>query len=170
MIPSLSHYLGNSFKRVRASIIFGGVFALVIYLVWQIIVLGIVPFGGPSGILESYKTGNEATQALIGLLDTSWVSYFATLLGFFAILTSFLAQSLSLSHCLGDGLNVSYKKHEEFWLVALTLIPPLILAFVYPGIFLKALNFAGGICAVILFGIMPVMMVFIFFQLASGRE
>ena len=159
MIPSLTHYLDNNIKRVRASIIFGGIFALVIYLIWQIIVLGIIPFGGPSGILENYESGNEATQALIGLLDTNWVSYFATLLGFFAILTSFLAQSLSLSHFLGDGLNVDYKKHEEFWLVVLTLVPPLILAFAYPGIFLKALNFAGGICAVILFGIMPVMMV-----------
>jgi len=159
MIPSLTHYLNNSVKRVRASIILGGIFALVIYLVWQIIVLGIIPFGGPSGILESYNTGDEATQALIGILHTNWVSYFATLLGFFAILTSFLAQSLSLSHFLGDGLKINNKKHEELWLVVLTLVPPLILAFAYPGAFLKALNFAGGICAVILFGIMPVMMV-----------
>lgn len=159
MIPSLTHYLNNSIHRVRKSIIFGGIFALIIYLIWQIIVLGIIPFGGSSGILASYKAGNEATQALIGLLQTNWVSYFATLLGFFAILTSFLAQSLSLSHFLGDGLKVDYRKHEDFWLVVLTLLPPLILAFVYPNIFLKALNFAGGICAVILFGVMPVLMV-----------
>ena len=158
MIPSLTHYLGGDVGKVRKSIVMGGLFALVIYLIWQIIVLGIIPFRGPSGILESYKSGNEATQALIGLLDTNWVSYFATLLGFFAILTSFLAQSLSLSHFLGDGLKVDYRKHEEFWLVALTLVPPLILAIVYPGAFLKALDFAGGICAVILFGVMPVMM------------
>lgn len=159
MIPSLTHYLNNDIPRVRKSIVLGGVFALVVYLIWQIIVLGIIPYEGPSGILQSYKGGKEATQALIGLLRTNWVSYFATLLGFFAILTSFLAQSLSLSHFLGDGLKIDYRKHEVFWLVALTLIPPLILAVAYPDAFLAALNFAGGICAVALFGVMPVMMV-----------
>lgn len=156
MIPSLTDYLKNDLKKVRKSIIMGGLFALSIYLIWQIIVLGIVPM---QGIVENYKEGNEATQALIGFLGSSWVSYFATFLAFFAILTSFLAQALSLSHFLADGLKVNWKKHEELWLVVLTLLPPLFLAILFPNIFLKALNFAGGICAVILFGIMPVMMV-----------
>lgn len=159
MIPSLTDYFQNNLKQVRLSIIFGGLFALVIYLIWQIIVLGIVPLEGESGILATMKAGGEASQSLVGILKSSWVSYLATFLAFFAILTSFLAQALSLSHFLADGLKVSYKKHEEFWLVVLTLFPPLLLAILYPNIFLESLNFAGGICAVILFGMMPVMMV-----------
>lgn len=159
MIPSLTDYLKNDLKRVRQSILLGGLFALAIYLVWQIIVLGIVPFGGDNGIVSIYKEGEEATQALIGFLGSSWISYFATLLGFFAILTSFLAQALSLSHFLADGLKANWRKHEEVWLVVLTLLPPLLLAILFPNIFLDALNFAGGVCAVILFGIMPVLMV-----------
>lgn len=159
MIPSLTDYLQGDTKRVRKCIILGGLFALVIYLLWQIIVLGIVPLEGPSGILASLKGGEEASQALMGILGSSWVSYFATTMAFFAILTSFLAQALGLSHFLADGLKVSYKKHEEVWLVVLTLLPPMLLSVIFPNIFLKALNFAGGICAVILFGVMPVMMV-----------
>lgn len=159
MIPTLTSYLQGNLKRVRLTIILGGLFALVVYLIWQIIVLGIVPLEGPSGLLNSLKEGQEASQALIGVMGTSWVSYFATFLAFFAILTSFLAQALSLSHFLADGLKVSYKRHEELWLIVLTLLPPLLLAILYPNIFLKALNFAGGFCAVLLFGIMPVMMV-----------
>ena len=159
MIPSLTDYLQGDTKRVKKSIILGGLFTLVIYLVWQIIVLGIVPLEGPSGILATIKSGEEASQAIIGIMGASWVSYFVTLLAFFAILTSFLAQALSLSHFLADGLKVSYKKHEEVWLVVLTLLPPMLLSVLFPNIFLKALDFAGGICAVILFGVMPVMMV-----------
>lgn len=159
MIPSLTDYLDSDLKKVRKAILLGGLFTLTIYLLWQIVVLGIVPFEGPSGILDSYREGDEASQSLIGFLGSNWVSYFATFLGFFAILTSFLAQALSLSHFLADGLKISYKKHEELWLVVLTLLPPLFLAVLFPNIFLKALNFAGGICAVILFGIMPVLMV-----------
>jgi len=159
MIPSITNYFKNDLKKVRSSIILGGLFALGIYLIWQVIVLGIVPVEGPEGIISTMNSGGEATQALVGILGPQWVSVLATFLGFFAILTSFLAQSLSLSHFLADGLKVSYKKHEEFWLVVLTLLPPLALAIMFPNIFLSALGFAGGVCAVILFGIMPVMMV-----------
>lgn len=87
------------------------------------------------------------------------MSTFATLLAFFAILTSFLAQALSLTHFWADGLKVSYKKHEAVWLCVLALLPPLLFSILYPQIFFKALNFAGGICAVILFGMLPVFMV-----------
>ncbi|NGX39166.1 MAG: Tyrosine-specific transport protein [Chlamydiae bacterium] len=159
MIPSLVDYLGGSIKRVRFAVIFGGLFALVIYLIWQILILGIVPFQGKSGILESYKEGAEASQAMLGVLGASWVSYLTATIAFFAILTSFLAQALSLSHFWADGLKVKLKGKEEGWLVVLTLLPPLLIAFLFPDVFLKALNFAGGICAVTLFGILPVLMV-----------
>lgn len=159
MIPSLIDYLGGSQKRARSAILLGGLFALVIYLVWQVLVLGILPLEGESGILATLHEGGEAAQAIVGVLGSSTVSYAVTLLAFFAILTSFLAQSLGLSHFLADGFNVSPKKKDQFWLVVFTLVPPLFLAILYPNIFLQALNFAGGICAVILFGIMPVLMV-----------
>lgn len=161
MIPSLTTYFHHDLKKVRLTIILGGLFALVIYLIWQIIVLGIVPLEGESGILATLKAGGEASQSLVGILKSNWVSYCATFLAFFAILTSFLAQALSHTHFLADGLKLKNKKHEDLFLVLLTLVPPLFLAILYPHIFLEALNFAGGICAVILFGIMPVMMVWI---------
>jgi tyrosine-specific transport protein len=161
MVPSLANYFHRNLKKVRLSILLGSLFTLCIYLIWQIVVLGIVPLQGESGILATLKAGGEASQSLVGILKTNWVSYFATFLGFFAILTSFLAQSLSHTHFLSDGLKYKYKskRHEEFWLVVLTLLPPLVLAILYPHIFLEALNFAGGICTVVLFGMMPVMMV-----------
>ncbi len=159
MIPSLTDYFQNNLKKVRLSIILGGLFALVVYSIWQVLVLGIVPVEGKSGLLDTMRAGGEASQSLVGILGASWVSTLASLLAFFAILTSFLAQALSLSHFLADGMKVSYKKHEEFWLIVLTLLPPLALAMIYPNIFLDALNFAGGICTMLLFGILPVMMV-----------
>jgi tyrosine-specific transport protein len=159
MIPSLMGYMKGNVRRTRQSIWLGSLFALVIYLIWQLLVLGIVPLEGESGILQSLKKGEEASQAISGVLGLSAVSSFATLLAFFAILTSFLAQALSLTHFWGDGLKISYKKHENVLLCVLTLVPPLVLAISFPQIFFKALNFAGGICAVILFGILPVLMV-----------
>lgn len=159
MIPVLSSYMEGDHKRVRFSVLVGGIVTLSIYLIWQVVTLGIIPLAGPSGIEESLKEGKEAAQAISGILGSHWVSYFASGLAFFAILTAFLAQSLGLSHFLEDGFKVSYKKHENIGICSLVVIPPLIFAVIYPTIFLKALNFAGGICLMFLYGILPVLMV-----------
>lgn len=161
MIPSMTAYMKGDLKRVRMTIFIGSIFALVIYLIWEALVIGVVPLNGPSGITESLKADREASQALAGTLGSSWVSGFAQVLAFFAILTSFLAQALSLVHFLTDGFKVPYQKRENIGLCALALAPPLALSLIYPQLFFKALNFAGGICAVILFGILPASVVWL---------
>ena len=161
MIPSLSAYLKGDLKRIRLTILSGSLLAFAIYLIWEVLVLGIVPIDGPNGMIDSFRKDHEASQAIAALIGSPAVQVFAQGLAFFAILTSFLAQALSLVHFLADGLKVSYKKHENMGLCALALLPPLLFAIVYPQLFFKALNFAGGICAVILFGILPAAMVWI---------
>jgi len=162
MIPSIANYLGNDTKRVKQAIMGGSLFALVIYLVWEILVLGIVPLEGSFGIKESLAMDREAAQAMAGVLGVSWVSGFTQALAFFAILTSFLAQSLGLVHFLADGLKISTTgKREPLGLCALALLPPLVLELIYPQLFFKALNFAGGLCANLLFGLLPALILWI---------
>jgi tyrosine-specific transport protein len=156
MIPSLTAYLKGDLKRVRMTIIGGSLMAFVIYLIWEVLVLGIVPL---SGITEALKLDHEASQALAAVIQSKWVNLFAQGMAFFALLTSFLAQGLSLVHFLADGLKVPDKSEQNFGLCTLALLPPLVLSLIYPQLFFKALNFAGGICAVILFGLLPVAMI-----------
>ena len=161
MIPSLTAYMNRDLKRVRMSIWIGSLFAFFIYIVWEILVLGIVPIDGPNGLFQSYRMDKEGSQALSAFLQSEWIALFAQGLAFFAILTSFLAQSLSFVHFLADGFKISHEKKESFVLCLLALAPPLILSLIYPRLFFKALDFAGGICAVLLFGVMPVLTVWI---------
>jgi tyrosine-specific transport protein len=161
MIPSLVNYLKGDIRRVRWTIIGGGIIAFAIYMIWEILVLGIVPIGGLNGLVANLKQDKEASQALATMVGSPAISVLAQALAFFAILTSFIAQALSLVHFLADGLRIPYKNKENGWLCVLALTPPLILALIYPQMFFKALNFAGGICTVILFGLLPVMMVWI---------
>ncbi|MBS0652647.1 MAG: tyrosine transporter [Verrucomicrobia bacterium] len=161
MIPSLTAYLNGDLKRVRITIIGGSLMAFVIYLIWEILVLGIVPLWGPNGLIASLRHDQEASQAIAAIVRSPAISIFSQGLAFFAILTSFLAQALSLVHFLADGFKINYKKQESVGLCILALAPPLILSLIYPQLFFKALNFAGGICAVVLFGILPVLMVWI---------
>lgn len=165
MNPVLMEYLGGDTKRVKRAILSGSLFVFVFYLIWNLIVLGIVPVEGKFGILSVIKQDKDASFALSQFIDSPRLGYFAEGLAFFAILTSFLGQSLGMVHFLADGLGIAHKEHatnladrENPGLCVLTLLPPLFLALINPNLFYKAMNFAGGICAVILFGLIPIVM------------
>ena len=158
MIPSLFHYMGGDRARVRKTVWYGSLFAFVIYLVWEVIALGILPIGE---IQKSFHQDIDGAQALRNYLGSSIIGYSAQVLAFFAILTSFLAQSLSLAHFLRDGFKLSKNRREHIGMCALALLPPLFFSVAFPKLFFQALNFAGGICAVILFGIFPALMAWI---------
>lgn len=158
MIPSLTAYMKGDLKRVRLTIFAGSLLALLIYLVWSMLVLGVV---NPVWIAESYQNGEEATVVLRSVLGSSSISYFAQGFAFFAIITSFIAQGLTLTHFLADGFQLAPSRKNLWWLCLLALVPPLIFALYKPQIFFKALSFAGGICAMILFGILPTSMAWV---------
>lgn len=158
MVPVLMKYMKGDRKRVRKSIYAGSFLTVGIYLLWEIVTLGVLPLGD---ILHSYKIDVDAAQALRTYLGSSLIGYSAQSLAFFAILTSFLAQALSLTNFLSDGFKIEHKETENLWMCLLALLPPLIFSLLFPDLFFQALNFAGGICAVVLFGIFPALMAWI---------
>lgn len=161
MIPSLAMYLKGDVGRLRTTVLVGSMIPLLIYLLWEAVMLGIIPIQGREGLLHALDQGEVATAALRGVVGISWINTVAQTFALFAIVTSFLAQSLSLVDFLADGLGISKIRWGRVSLIVLTLVPPFAFAFAYPHIFIKALNLAGGFSAVILFGVMPVMMVWI---------
>lgn len=161
MIPTLSYYLNENTLRMRQAIVGGSLFVLFVYLLWEIIALGIIPIGGPEGIVATYHQGADAAHGLINVLQIPAIALLAQGLALFAILTSFLAQSITLVHFLEDGFKLPPRKRENIGLCLLTLVPPLVMAAIDPKIFFKAMNFAGGICAILLFGILPSLMIWV---------
>ena len=157
LIPTLTAYMKGDLKRVRFTILGGSSIVLIVYLLWSLVVLGNVPY---EGILGSYQKGEDATAALRAISASS-LSYFAQAFAFFAIITSFLAIGLTLTHFLADGFKVEPTRDKTRWLIPLVLAPPFLFGVFYPKIFIKALSFAGGICAMILFGILPILMTWV---------
>lgn len=159
LIPSLTDIYGGNSRTMQRVLWMGGFLTLVIYLIWQFVVLGVVPLQGPFGILDNVANGREAGSALIAITKRPMIGFFAWIFALSAILTSFLAQSLSLLDFIADGLGMDKDvRFERLVLGLLAVAPPLIVALIDPSLFLQALSFAGGICAMILFGIMPAMM------------
>lgn len=156
LIPSLTTYFHCHARPLKGAIILGSAIPLLIYLVWEWLILGIVP-------LQDFKValnqGEIATEALKNAVGASWIVDIAQTFAFFAVVTSFLGVALSFVDFLSDGLKIKKTPQGKVFLILLVLVPSFLCALLYPTIFLIALNTAGGFGAVILFGILPVLMV-----------
>jgi tyrosine-specific transport protein len=155
LVPSLTTYLNGKANLLIKAILIGSAIPLGIYLLWEMLILGLVP-------LEDFKQaldqGEIATEALKSAVGVSWILDIAQMFAFFAIVTSFLSVSLSFVDFLADGLNIKKTSAGKLILASLVIVPPFICSMIYPTIFLIALNYAGGYGAVILFGILPALM------------
>jgi tyrosine-specific transport protein len=163
LVPSLTQYLQRDVKKLRLTLVVGSAIPLLIYLVWEGLILGLVPLEGEGGFREALGQGDMATRALRNAVGNRWVVDVAHYFAFFAIVTSFLGVALSFVDFLADGLKIKKDPKGKIILCILALAPPFIFAILYPNIFLTALNYAGGVGAVVLFGILPALMVW------SGR-
>lgn len=161
IIPTLVTYMSRDFKKVRKAIIIGSSIPLIVYAIWQVMILGIIPVDGPNGLIEAEKQGLNAVAPLKHFVASSALVGIGKAFGFFAMTASYIALSLAFLDFLADGLGVKKVGIKKFLLVLLVFVPPLLISMVNPDIFLKALGYAGGISCAILFGIYPPLMVWI---------
>ena len=157
IIPSLTTYMNHDRRKLRWTLFIGSLLPFVIYILWQVLILGIVPITGKMSLVEAWKEGASATAPLTQILTNKWIKVGAHFFSFFAIVTSFLGVTLSLSDFLTDGFKI--KKSWEGRLIAclLTFIPPLIFALTYQRGFIVALEYAGAFVAILLI-FLPAMM------------
>ncbi len=159
MVPSLTHYLHGHTKLLKKAVIIGSVIPLFVYLIWELVLLGIVPLDGEHGFRQALSNGDLATHALMAVANYAWISLISQAFAFFALVTSFLTVALSFVDFLSDGLKIEKKGLRHAFLCFLAFGPPFLFALYYPQIFLSALTYAGGFAAVLLFGILPAFMV-----------
>ncbi|HSX10329.1 MAG TPA: aromatic amino acid transport family protein [Chlamydiales bacterium] len=154
IIPSLTAYLKRDARKVRLSIILGTSLAFLIYLLWEFLILGIVPL---ASLTQAKALGQTAVAPLNDHVASS-LTFTSQAFAFFAIATSFLGVTLGLFDFLADGLALPKKGLRKLLLAALTFIPPLLIALINPHLFIIALIFAGGIGCALLLGLLPTLM------------
>ena len=160
IIPVLVNYLERDLKAIRYTLLIGTSVPLVVYIVWQLLIVGAVPLDGLVNMLRSGQPAATLTGTLERLTNSPMVATATALLSFFAIVTSFLGVSLSLSDFLRDGLKVESSRVGRVVVVVLTFVPPLIFAWAYPDGFITAISYAGLFVAILL-GMLPIAMVFV---------
>jgi tyrosine-specific transport protein len=155
MIPSLTAYMRRDASHIRLAIILGTTLTFVVYLCWQFLILAIIPTEGLEKALQLKQT---AVQPLASYV-TGPVILVGHIFAFLAIATSYLGVTLGLLDFLADGFRMAKKGGQRLFLAALTFLPPLTIALTKSGVFLTALNYAGGIGCALLLGLLPILMV-----------
>jgi tyrosine-specific transport protein len=165
IIPSISQHLGYQVKKIHRSILLGSLIALFLYLLWQFLIFATLPTHGPMGIHAIFQSGQPAatlTQALAQSTPQHGVGTSCALFAFFALASSFIGVALGLFHLLCDGIRIKNQAINRTLSTALTFLPPLAFALMYPKGFILALSWAGVLVA-LLHGLLPALMVW------SGR-
>jgi tyrosine-specific transport protein len=157
VIPSLTFHFNENKKIMKYGIIIGSIIPLIVYLIWQFLIIGSVPL---NVIENTLKQGKPITDALLNITNIAWLKQFSKLFSLFAIITSMLGVSFSVVDFLGDGLKLKRHGKDRFFLTLLTFIPPFILASLDPSIFVVAIGIAGGFGEAYLNGILPALLVY----------
>jgi tyrosine-specific transport protein len=162
LIPTLMTYMNRDVKKVRFAIIMGTFIPFVIYIVWALIILGIIPPGGSGGLLEALAHGQNAVIPLSNFLKNPLLFKVGSAFAFFALTTSFVGISVAYVDFLADGLQITKKNWQhKLGLCGIVFGLPLIVTWINPNVFIQALDIAGGIGVAFLLGIMPILMVWV---------
>jgi len=156
IIPTLTTYLEHDTKLLKRAIMIGSVIPLLLYILWQILVMGLMPIPKLVAVAAS---GQQISVALQQFLGSGFVVAAGRLFALCSIITSLLGVSLSLSDFLADGLKIEKQSWNKLWIVLLTFAPPLLFTLFFPRGFLFALKYAG-IFVVILLVLLPAWMAY----------
>lgn len=150
IIPSLTAYIGHDRKGLYTVIIIGSSIALIVNIIWQFLIMGVIPLTGANSLSHAWKEGIPITTSLASIVDSPLLKAGTYFFSFFAIITSFLGVSLSLADFLTDGLKLKKSWEGRLIAILLTFIPPLIFVYSYERGFLLALEYAGAFVAILL--------------------
>lgn len=163
IIPTLMEYMNHNIRRVRLAIIIGSIIPLVFYILFEFVILGIVPVEGDTGLIAAAAKGQNAITPLQYFVTSPHVFSVGKAFAFFALTVSYVPIALAYLDFLSDGFKTHEKGVKRILMCLCIFVPPTLIAVYNPSIFLIALSYTGGISCATLFGLMPPLMVW------SGR-
>ncbi|HBM15742.1 MAG TPA: hypothetical protein DD381_05275 [Lentisphaeria bacterium] len=161
IIPTVSKSLNFNKLATCKAILLGVALGLIINAVWIILVLGSIPETGVGVDTIVYANAHSLTAnvPLSHLLKSEIFTTFGLIFGIFAITSSFMTNGAGLWGFVDDMLCRYFKINDRYLVTTITFLPVIVIALIYPNIFISALSIVGGIGEAILFGVLPAIII-----------
>lgn len=158
IIPTICKDMEWDLPAISRAMLLGMGIGFVMNLVWVGVGIGVLPLTlGSNSILSGFQQGLPATVPMGKALANPLFSTVAIAFSLTAICTSYAANGIGLMDfnrdLLGGGSKVK--------IVAATFLPPLVIALLFPTVFLKAIGVVGGVGIALLFGVLPAVIFFL---------
>ena len=154
-ITAVIKYVGiKNIVSLRKILLVSSLIPLVVYLLFVISVLGVLPQSDFAIILANGGDVEIFVERLSNKLVNSNISYVIQCFSCLAIITSFLGVSVGLLDFFNEKILKLSKQRNTKRAFFITFLPPAIIALLFPTIFIKALGF-GAIALSILAVILP---------------
>ena len=162
IVPSLRSYVGDNPKKLKNIVIIGSTIPLLIYLIWEVATIGVLPLTGPnsfSQVISNGGTVGDMVQAFQQYTNSKIISLGFNIFTNIAITTSFFGVTLSLFDFLKDAFKFNNKHSSgRIFTFILTYGPPFIFAIFFPKGFINALGYAGIAQSILI--ILPSIMIY----------
>lgn len=147
IMGSVNKYLDGSVAKFRRAILIGTSIPLVAYLVWQLSTHGVLSQNEFVQILKADPTLNGLVNATREITGSNIMGEIVRIFSSLALITSFLGVMLGVFEGLGDLFKRYSLPKNRLVLSVAAFLPPLAFALFYPEGFIKALGYAGLLCA-----------------------
>ena len=143
VVPSLVRYLDGNTRHLKISFIAGSLLPLLVYIIWQISILGSVDPTQFFRILQENSGLEGMLKAVKSVSDSKFIQIPINVFTIAAILTSFLGVALALYDYIRDLSKKRTVVGKPISVFLITFIPPLLFALYYPKGFIIALGYAA---------------------------
>ncbi|MCF6765244.1 amino acid permease [Thiotrichales bacterium 19S3-7] len=169
IVPPLVDYLHRDKKAIFRVMIIGSTIPFILYILWEIAVLGTLPLNGPISFMQSIFSHKAVADTNIGDVLTALSDKIAqahvakfsiNVFTDISVMTSYLGVSLALYHFIKDSFRLDYIRQPILRRSITTLLCfaiPLTIVLFYPNLFVIAISYVG-VFVCIMFLLLPVLM------------
>ena len=152
IVPVVATQLEGDARKVRQSIVIGSAIPLIMFVLWNAVILGSVT---PT-MLENFGNNHFDPLEVLRAGDAGqWLGILVTVFSEFAIATSFIGFFYGLRDLFRDMNLFAENDSQRLPLISLILFPPMGFSAINPNIFFTALDYAGTFSVSILGGVIP---------------
>ncbi|MBS0653834.1 MAG: hypothetical protein JSR39_09980 [Verrucomicrobia bacterium] len=161
IIPTTLSYLDNDVKRTKKAIIIGTTLPFVLFVIWELIILGIIPLSALSQMqINNDNYTNTIFRPLHLYLNNPLFEKWGRLLLLIVSTTSYICIAIAFSDFLHDGLKLKRHRRTEKEILGLAVFMPAFIAVVSPHLLVSTLAYVGGVVTIAAAGFFPLILTY----------